>query len=133
MATKILDAYALTTFFEDEPGAETVRNLILKAEGKKLKLLISAINLGEVWRSIAGVANLSKANEYIEEIEDMAIEVVPADWPLTSKAVELQSRTKLSLESCFAVALAKLRHGELVTSDPTLRVVENEVKISWLV
>jgi PIN domain nuclease of toxin-antitoxin system len=53
MASKVLDAYALMAFFEDEPGADVVRNLLLKAEDGNLKLLISVVNLGEVWYSIA--------------------------------------------------------------------------------
>jgi ribonuclease VapC len=49
MASKVLDSYALMAFFEDEPGADFVRDLILKAEENKVNLLMSVVNLGEVW------------------------------------------------------------------------------------
>jgi hypothetical protein len=53
VAIKVLDSYALITFFEDEPGAEIVEALILKAEEGNVELAISVVNLGEVWYSIA--------------------------------------------------------------------------------
>ena len=53
MAAKLLDAYALLAFFEDEPGADLVRSRLLKAEESDLKLLMNVVNLGEVWYSIA--------------------------------------------------------------------------------
>ena len=53
MVTKVLDSFALMAFFEDEPGADFVRSLILKAEESDTKLLMSVVNLGEVWYSIA--------------------------------------------------------------------------------
>jgi ribonuclease VapC len=53
MAAKVLDSYALMAFFEDEPGADTVRSLILKGEEGTLNLVMSVVNLGEVWYSIA--------------------------------------------------------------------------------
>ena len=52
MATKVLDSYAVIAFLEDEPGADVVRNLILKAEDGKVKLAMSVVNLGEVWYAI---------------------------------------------------------------------------------
>jgi PIN domain nuclease of toxin-antitoxin system len=44
MATKVLDSHALMALFNDEPGAEEVEKLLLKAEGGSPKLLMSVIN-----------------------------------------------------------------------------------------
>ena len=49
MATKVLDSYALMAFFGDEPGADIVRDLILKAEETKVSL---ADVCGEFGRSL---------------------------------------------------------------------------------
>ena len=48
MVAKVLDSYALMAFFEDEPGADTVRSLLLKAEEGGVQLVMNVVNLGEV-------------------------------------------------------------------------------------
>ncbi len=49
MATKVLGSWALTAFFNDEPAAEEVGKLLIKAADGKHKLLLSVINWGEIY------------------------------------------------------------------------------------
>jgi len=132
MATKILDSYALMAFFEDEPGADFVRDLILKAEENKVSLLISVVNLGEVWYSIARSNSLEVADQYIQEINGMAIEIVDADWNLTRQAAAFKANGGISYGDCFAAALAKAKKAELITGDKEFKALEDEIKISWI-
>ena len=132
MATKVLDSYALMAFFEDEPGADLVRDLILKAEENRRKSLISVVNLGEVWYSIARTNSSEVADQYIGEIEGMAIEVVDADWQLTRQAATFKVNGNISFADCFAAALAKQKKAELITGDKEFKNLEDEIKISWL-
>ncbi|MEX2162295.1 MAG: type II toxin-antitoxin system VapC family toxin [Anaerolineales bacterium] len=132
MATKVLDAYALLAFLEDEPGADAVRDLILKAENRKTKLLMTTVNLGEVWYSIARRSSPTTADEYVQEIETMAIEIVDADWILTRQAALYKVAGKIAYGDCFAAALSKIRKAELVTGDREFKSLESEIKISWL-
>ncbi len=132
MATKVLDSYALMAFFEDEPGADTVRDLILKAEENRVNLLISVVNLGEVWYSIARTNSAEVADQYIGEIDGMAIEVVDADWQLTRQAAMFKVNGNISYGDCFAAALAKNRKAELVTGDREFKTLEGEIKIAWI-
>src|ERR1035437_7199271 len=96
MVNKVLDAYAIMAFFEDEPGADVVRNLLLKAEADDVKLLISVVNLGEVWFSIARTNSPETADQYIQEIQGMAIDIVDADWPLTRQAAAFKTNGNIS-------------------------------------
>jgi ribonuclease VapC len=132
MATKILDSYALMAFFEDEPGADLVRDLILKAEENKVDLLMSVVNLGEVWYSIARTNSPEVADQYIGEIDGMAIEVVDADWALTRQAATFKVNGNISYGDCFAAALAKSHKAELVTGDKEFKALDGEIKISWI-
>ena len=132
MATKALDSYALMAFFEDEPGADLVRGLILKAEESGVKLLMSVVNLGEVWYSIARTASPKIADQYILEIQSMAIEIVDADWGLTRIAVAFKVNGNIAYGDCFAAALAKSRRAELITGDKEFKALEGEIKVSWL-
>lgn len=132
MATKVLDSYALMAFFEDEPGADTVRSLILKAEEGSVNLLMTVVNLGEVWYSIARTNSPETADQYIGEIKGMSIEIVNADWQLTHQAAAFKVSGNISYADCFAAALAKSRKAELITGDKEFKMLENEIKISWI-
>jgi predicted nucleic acid-binding protein len=132
MATKVLDAYALMAFFEDEPGADAVRNLILKSEEGGVNLLMSVVNLGEVWYSIARTNSPEVADQYINEIKGMAIEIVDADWTLTHQAAAFKINGGISYSDCFAAALVKTKKAELVTGDKEFKSLEGEIKIQWM-
>lgn len=133
MAPKVLDAYALIAFLEGEPGADKVRELLVKAEEQKgTKLLMSVVNLGEIWYSIARTNSATKADECIEEIRGMAIEIIDADWQQTRIAAEFKARGNIAYGDCFAAALAKNSKAELVTGDTEFRQLDGEIKILWL-
>jgi ribonuclease VapC len=132
MAAKVLDAYAIMAFFEDEPGADFVRSLILQAEEGNIDLLMSVVNLGEVWYSIARTNSPETADQYIHEIQGMAIEIVDADWQLTRQAAAFKVNGKISYGDCFAAALAKNRQAELITGDAEFKVLQDEINISWI-
>src|SRR5215208_451500 len=132
MATKVLDSYALMAFFEDEPGADIVRSLIFKAEEGTVNLLISVVNLGEVWYSIARSNSPEIADQYVYEINSMAIEVVDADWTLTRQAAAFKVNGNITYGDCFAAALAKSHKAELVTGDKEFKILDGEIKISWI-
>jgi predicted nucleic acid-binding protein len=119
-------------FFEDEPGADFVRDLILKAEENKVNLLMSVVNLGEVWYSIARTNSPEVADQYIGEINGMAIEIVDADWQLTRQAALFKTNGNISYGDCFAAALAKVKRAELVTGDKEFKPLEGEIKTSWI-
>jgi ribonuclease VapC len=132
MSIKVLDSYALLVFFEDEPGAKTVEALLLKAEGRDVELAISVVNLGEVWYSIARKISPATADEYLLEIQGMAIEIVDVNWELTRLAAEFKSNGRISYADCFAAALAKSLKAELITGDKEFKVLEGEIKIAWI-
>lgn len=131
-APKVLDSFALVAFLEDEPGAEEVERQLLKAEEAGQRLLMTVVNLGEVWYSIARTDSEKTADEKIREIQGMAIEIVDADWTLTRQAAVFKTKGKVSYADCFAAALAKLRKTEVITGDPEFKQLEGEVRIHWL-
>ena len=132
MVTKVLDSYALMAFFEDEPGADFVRGLIHKAVESNTNLLMSIVNLGEVWYSIARTNSPELADQYIHEIKGTGIEIVDIDWALTRQAAAFKANGNISYADCFAAALAKTRKAELVTGDKEFRSLDDEIKVSWL-
>ena len=132
MATKVLDSYAMMAFFQDEPGADFVRGLIHKAMESDTSLLMSIVNLGEVWYSIARTNSPEIADQYIHEIKGMGIEIVETDWTLTRQAAAFKVGGNISYADCFAAALAKLKKADLVTGDNEFKPLDGEIKISWV-
>lgn len=132
MAAKVLDSYALMAFFEDEPGADFVRELIRKSVESDVNLLMTVVNLGEIWYSIARNNSPEIADQYVHEIKGMGIEIVEVDWNLTRQAAVFKAEGNISYADCFAAALAKLKKAELVTGDKEFKSLEGEIKIAWL-
>jgi ribonuclease VapC len=130
-ASKILDAYALIAYFEDEPGADFIRGLLLEAESGMVKLAMSVVNLGEVWYSVALVVSTKQADLIIEEIRSLSIEIVDADWELTHQAAVYKMLGGLSFADCYAAALGKLRDAEVITGDPEFQKLKGEITTNW--
>jgi len=135
MAKKVLDSWALLAFFEDEPEAEQVENLILEAEAGKHRLLLSVINWGEIYYSILRRTSPQIAEEKASQIEEMPIEIEPVgdDLILTRQAAVFKAKHKIAYADAFAAALAKTERAELITGDPEFKQLEGQVRIRGLV
>ena len=136
MATMVLDAHALMVLFNDEPGADEVEKILLKAESGNPRLLMSVINWGEIYYSIMRGASQELADSKSHEIAGMRIELIPVDardLELIRQAAVFKATKKMSYADCFAAALAKTQNAELVTGDREFKVIEKELKkIKWL-
>jgi predicted nucleic acid-binding protein len=136
MTTMVLDAHALMVLFNDEPGADEMEKILLKAETGTPKLLMSVVNWGEIYYSIMRGASQEIADSKAHEIAGMRIELVPVDardLELIRQAAVFKATKKMSYADCFAAALAKIKNAELVTGDRDFRAVENDLKkIRWL-
>ena len=134
MATKVLDSWALMAFLHDEPAAEEVEKLLVKAAEDKHKLLLCVVNWGEIYYSIARAEGEAVAGQKAADLATLAIELVGVgdDLQLVREAAELKASKKMAYADCFAAALAKLRSAEVVTGDPEFKEVEGEIKVAWL-
>ncbi len=134
MATKVLDSWALIAFLEDEPAAEEMEKLLHQAADEKCKLLLSAVNWGEVYYNTMREVSQEAAERKAHEIASLPIEIVGVgeDLALVRQAAIFKATCKMSYADCFAAALAKLRNADLVTGDPEFKAVEKEIKLAWL-
>jgi ribonuclease VapC len=135
MAVKVLDSWALIAFFEDEPAAEQVESLLVKAEAGTHKLLLCVVNWGEVYYNTMREVSQEAAEQTAKEMAGLTIDIVGVDeqnLELVRQAAIYKATRKLSYTDAFAAALAKIRNAELVTGDREFKVVENEINIQWL-
>ena len=135
MPVKVLDSWALIAFFEDEPAAAQVEKLLLQAEAGTHKLLLSAINWGEIYYNTMREVSQEAADRLAINLAGLTIEIVGVEGQnlqLVRQAAIFRASRKLSYADAFAAALAKLRNAELVTGDREFKLVEDEIKIAWL-
>ena len=129
---RVFDSWALMAFLENEPSADRVDQLIAEAQESDSKLLITTVNLGEIWYSTARARSETVADEKMIEISSLGFETVDADWELTRRAAAFKAKYRLAYADCFAAALAKLRKLPLVTGDPEFKQLKKEVEIHWI-
>lgn len=129
---RILDAYPLMAFFEKEPGGEKVEAILLEAMARGYRLLMTSVNLGEVYYSALRVGGPDHARDLENVIPNLPLEIVDVDWPLAKEAAKFKAAYKMSYADCFAAALAKAHKGEVVTGDKEFKQVEAEVKVLWI-
>ncbi len=134
MATKVLDSWVLMAFFNDEPAAEEVEKLLVKADSGAYQLLMTVVNWGEIYYSIMRATSQELAEHHAREIHGMHIELVPVreDLALVRQAAIFKASRRLGYADAFAAGLAKLRNAELITGDRDFKAVEDEIKIAWL-
>lgn len=132
MKRVVLDASALMSFFHGRPGAEHVQDVIVAAAESKCELLMSVVNWGEVYYSIAHTDGQAVAGKKLEEIAQLPITVVVADCDLTLRAADLKIQYRLPYADCFAAALALTKRARLVTSDPDFKKLEERLRITLL-
>jgi len=134
MAVKVLDSWAIMAFFEDEPAAEAVERLLQQAVEGRHRLLLSAVNWGEIYYATMRAVSQEAAEQKAQEIASLPIEIVGVgeDLALARQAAIFKAMKRMSYADCFAAALAKEKKAELVTGDQEFKEVESEVKIAWL-
>jgi len=131
--TIVLDAHALLTYLEKEPGYEKVKAAFLDAVEKDTNLLMTSVNFGEVYYIVLRECGQQKADEIEKVVQTLPIEIVDVDLALTKEAARLKAKYRISYADCFAAALAKItRKGEILTGDKEFDLIKNEVKIIWL-
>ena len=132
MPIKVLDSFALMAYFQDEKGADLVEKIILDAQYGKTVLLMSVVNLGEVWYTLSRAYSTEIAESQIKKSQNLPIKIVDVDWELTRQAALYKARGNIAYADCFAAALAKLNDAEVVTGDKEFAIVEDDVKVLWL-
>lgn len=128
----VLDSWAIIAYFEDEPAGRKIADLIASAHEGDIPILMSVVNVGEVWHITAREISAEDADTMIKELHDLRIQFEDADWGLTLEAARFKSQHKMSYADCYAAGLAKRKEAKLITGDPEFKRVEDQVNIQWV-
>jgi predicted nucleic acid-binding protein len=132
MKTYVFDASALFTFLRDKPGASKVHELLKEARRVRAKVLMSAVNYGEVYGLILREYGPEQTLTIMQVVKPLAIEVLDATPLRACKAADLKVKHKLHYGDSFAAALAIEHKATLVTSDPDFRKLGHAFPVVWL-
>ena len=132
MKKYVMDSFAMIAFFEDEPGADRVAEILKSLMARKAKAYMSVINWGEVYCNTLREEGVETAEKVIEQLRKYPIELVDADLKLTYEAAKLKARYKIAYADCFAAALSRKLNAVIVTGDPEFKKLGDEYSIQWL-
>jgi predicted nucleic acid-binding protein len=130
--TRVLDSWAILEWMNDrQPASETVHSLLSEAEAGRTRLLMSAINVGEVYYFLRKEYSEALAEFWREASRTFPITVeVPTLEDIWNAAV-LKGPFPIAYADAFAVALAQKYNCPLMTGDPELRRVD-QLELDWI-
>ncbi len=123
----VLDAAAVIAWLRREPGAETVRQLLEEAAALSRRVLVSVMNLGEVYYVLWRRHGERLADERKAQLELLPWGIVSVDDELVWQAAKLKARYPLSYADAFAVATAIRHDAEIVTCDREILALPPDV------
>jgi predicted nucleic acid-binding protein len=129
----VLDAWALLAMLQgEEPAASRIRQLLLLGERQEVTLLLSMINLGEVYYCMGRRIHRAAAQDALKEIRRLSLSIVPTSEDLVLAAADFKVEYAISYADAFAVALADRNDATLVSGDPELAPLQGRIRIERL-
>jgi predicted nucleic acid-binding protein len=132
MKTYVLDASALLAFLQKTPSAYKVNELLKEALQERAKVLMSAVNYGEVYGKILRDSGPEQALMVVQAMSPLPIEVLDATPQRARQAADVKVKHKLYYADSFAAALAIEHKASLVTSDSDFRKLGHSFPVVWL-
>jgi predicted nucleic acid-binding protein len=128
----VFDSFALLAYFDNEPGAEMVEQLLRQAQGQTATLHLSLVNLGAVYYIIQRERGRDTAVATLALIDQLPIHQEAVDRPRVLAASALKANHAISYADAFGAALGQQLHGPVVTGDPEFQKVAALVEVLWL-
>jgi len=114
----VFDACALIAYLNNEPGSDTINDLLIKAIDTDVEIYMNIINLIEVHYANIRCLGKDQASVILEKILASPIQVVSViSDKIFHEAARLKSAYKMSLSDCIGLATALEFSGQFVSSD----------------
>jgi ribonuclease VapC len=130
--TRVLDSWAILEWIAGrQPACGIVAALLSEGEEGHARLLMSIINVGEVYYCLRKNHSLALAEDWRESAPTLPITVDVPTAPDVWIAAELKARYPIAYADAFAAALARKHGCQLMTGDPELRMVDR-LELDWI-
>lgn len=128
----VLDSYAVLALVEDEPGAETVAEIVAS---ERAELYMSVVSLGEVYYIVARKQGERAAEEVVRGVtQEESLTLAEVTWPRAREAARIKAEGGLSYADAFVLGLARELGAPVVTGDPEIRDAARGlgVEVVWI-
>ena len=132
MRAYVLDASALLRYLDRESGFERVASLLKQAAREDVRLLVSAVNWGEVASVLYKAHNASVARETISKLRALPLTITSVNADHAEEAGSFKQDFKTPYADAFAGALAFREKATLVTADFDFKPAAHSLKIEFL-
>ena len=124
----VLDSYAVLALLYEEPGWESVKEMMNAAAAGSTELHISIINMIEVKYRI--IREKRATPRVLAALQALPITVASADG-YADQVASLKAAYPVSLADCFAAALAIDLDCPVITGDPEFAKLLGKVRVEW--
>lgn len=130
--SSLLDSFAVLAWIQDEKGSQFIEDLLYMARDHEENLILSIINLGEIYYRCARVQDISFAEDILERIKILPVKIYPCPNDLVMDAARIKAQYPIAYADAFAVATAQRENARIITGDPDFKKVQHLIKIQWL-
>jgi predicted nucleic acid-binding protein len=128
----VFDSFALLAYFQAEPAALKVKEILTQARNEDAVVFLSVINLGEIAYTVERKLGRETSQETLHDILTLPVQIVDVTLNSVLSAAHVKAGFPVSYADAFAVALAQETEATVVTGDPEFKRVEKLVKVLWL-
>jgi len=135
IARKVLDSWALLSWLKGAPhAAGEVRRILEQSEQGRVELLMSIMNVGEVYYILAKNVGPQEAENFLGDFRGMPVKSVAVPKALVMAAAHLKAKYPISYADAIAAETAVRTGAPLVTGDPDFKrfVGGDIVQIEWI-
>ena len=108
--------------------------LIESAERAEIVLLLSEMNVGEIFYLLAKQTDETHAEAAVFEITRLPVRIVPVSSGDVLRAARLKARYPLSYADCFCAGLTIAHGAAVVTGDPDFLQLQRDglLRVHWV-
>lgn len=124
----ILDSSAYLALFEDEPGAEIVKQLLEQAKKGEIVVFTSFVSFTEIFYITLREKDEKEAKRRIKLMNMLAITRIESSQEIGLIAARLKATHKISFADTWIAATAIFYNAILVHKDPEFEQIEEKLK-----
>lgn len=124
----VLDSTAFLTMFEDEAGADTVQDLLERANMSEIHVFVSFVTFTEIFYITLREKGEKEAQKRIKLMDALATTRIESSKELSLIAGRLKAAYRLSFADAWIAATAMFYDAILVHKDPDFEQLEDKLK-----
>jgi len=130
-ASKVVDAWAMIAWLLDQAAAPAVESFLQEADAGNLQLLMSWMNVGEVYYIVSKRYGAEPAQEFLNRLTSLPIRLVLPDEDGILAAAQVKAANPVSFSDAFAISLAEAEQASVITGDDEIRQCA-VVPVDWI-